>query len=351
MARRRIVVAGAGAMGASIAYHLALLGADDVVLCDVGEVASGATGKAMGGVRQQFSTAAEVRLAQASIGFFRELGAPFFHQVGYLFLATTEDGLARLRARAELQRGLGVPVEDVDAAEVARPAHRRRARRGDLPRGRRRRARPRPRASSSAAPPSAGWRCASTPTRARSTATCSSSRAAGGRAELLSPSCRSVRSCASSSTSARSTACRRRCRWSSRRRRRSTSAGATRACASRMREPTRALVERRGRRRGARRGRARASRAPLSAGRGRAGRARVGGPLRHDAGRASDHRPDRRRRLRRRRASAATASCSRRRSGARSPRSCSALEPTFDLTPYRLERFAGDEVFPEELVL
>ena len=27
------------------------------------------------------------------------------------------------------------------------------------------------------------------------------------------------------------------------------------------------------------------------------------------------------------------------------------LEPTFDLTPYRLERFAGDEVFPEELVL
>jgi sarcosine oxidase subunit beta len=105
-------------MGASIAYHLALLGADDVVLCDTGEVASGATGKAMGGVRQQFSTAAEVRLAQASIDFFRKLGTPFFYQVGYLFLATTEDGLARLRVRAELQRGLGVPVEEIDAAEV-----------------------------------------------------------------------------------------------------------------------------------------------------------------------------------------------------------------------------------------
>src|SRR5205085_3233152 len=67
---------------------------------------------------QQFSTEAEVRLAQASIAFFRELGAPFFFQVGYLFLATTAEGLARLRERAELQRGLGVPVEDVDAAEV-----------------------------------------------------------------------------------------------------------------------------------------------------------------------------------------------------------------------------------------
>jgi sarcosine oxidase subunit beta len=105
-------------MGASIAYHLSLLGADDVVLCDIGEVASGATGKAMGGVRQQFSTAAEVLLAKASIDFFKELGAPFFDQVGYLFLATSKAGLDRLRARAELQRGLGVPVEAVDAAEV-----------------------------------------------------------------------------------------------------------------------------------------------------------------------------------------------------------------------------------------
>ena len=52
----RLVVAGAGAVGASIAYHLALRGARNVVLADVGEIASGATGKAMGGVRQQFST-------------------------------------------------------------------------------------------------------------------------------------------------------------------------------------------------------------------------------------------------------------------------------------------------------
>jgi sarcosine oxidase, subunit beta len=105
-------------MGASIAFHLALLGADDVVLCDVGEIASGATSKAMGGVRQQFSTAPEVKLAQASIRFFEELGAPLFHQVGYLFFATTEDGLAQLGERAELQRRLGVPVEDVHASEV-----------------------------------------------------------------------------------------------------------------------------------------------------------------------------------------------------------------------------------------
>jgi sarcosine oxidase subunit beta len=107
----RIVVAGAGAAGASVAYQLALLGARDVVLADRAEVAGGATAKAMGGVRQQFSTAPEVALAQASIRFFEELGPPFFLQVGYVFLATSDAGLAELEQRVELQRALGVPVE------------------------------------------------------------------------------------------------------------------------------------------------------------------------------------------------------------------------------------------------
>lgn len=115
----RIVVAGAGAVGASIAYHLALRGAAaDVVLADVGTVAGGATGKAMGGVRQQFTTEAEVRLVQGSVPLFRELGAPLFERVGYLFLATTEPGLARLEERRAIQASLGVPVETVDAGFV-----------------------------------------------------------------------------------------------------------------------------------------------------------------------------------------------------------------------------------------
>jgi sarcosine oxidase, subunit beta len=115
----RLVVAGAGAIGASIAYHLALAGADEVVLADVGEITGGATGKAMGGVRQQFTTEAEVRLAQASVRLFEELGAPLFEQVGYLFLATSEQGLTELEARLEVQRELDVPVERVDASFVA----------------------------------------------------------------------------------------------------------------------------------------------------------------------------------------------------------------------------------------
>jgi sarcosine oxidase, subunit beta len=114
----RIVVAGAGAAGASVAYHLALLGARDVVLCDRGPVAGESTSRAMGGVRQQFSTAAEVRLAQESTRFFEELGPPYFQQVGYVFLATTADGRRALEERLRVQRELGVPVEPVDPSYV-----------------------------------------------------------------------------------------------------------------------------------------------------------------------------------------------------------------------------------------
>jgi sarcosine oxidase, subunit beta len=105
-------------VGASVAYHLAELGADDVVLADREHVAARATSKGMGGVRQQFSTEAEVRLAQASIDFFTSLGPECFLQVGYLFLAATEAGLAELEERRALQVELGVPVERVDPSFV-----------------------------------------------------------------------------------------------------------------------------------------------------------------------------------------------------------------------------------------
>jgi sarcosine oxidase subunit beta len=114
----RIVVAGSGAVGASIAYNLALLGADDVVVAERGELCGGSTSRALGGVRQQFSTAAEVVLARESIELLVSLGPAFFRQVGYVFLATTEDGLAELDERRALQNDLGVPVERVDPSVV-----------------------------------------------------------------------------------------------------------------------------------------------------------------------------------------------------------------------------------------
>jgi sarcosine oxidase subunit beta len=50
----RSVVIGGGAMGASIAYHLARAGVPDVVPVGRGELEPGSTSRAAGGVRAQF---------------------------------------------------------------------------------------------------------------------------------------------------------------------------------------------------------------------------------------------------------------------------------------------------------
>jgi sarcosine oxidase subunit beta len=119
------VVVGGGAMGASIAYHLAAAGAGRVVLLER-EVAlgTGSTGRCAGGFRIQFSSEINVRLSLASVGMIRSFteqhGLPLDVDVdGYLFLVRDEASWAGYRAAAAMQRSLGARVEELDAASVA----------------------------------------------------------------------------------------------------------------------------------------------------------------------------------------------------------------------------------------
>ena len=64
-----------------ITEGLLVLSPERMEISERAEIASGATGKAMGGFRQQFSTEAEVRLAQESAKLFRELGPPLFEAI------------------------------------------------------------------------------------------------------------------------------------------------------------------------------------------------------------------------------------------------------------------------------
>jgi glycine/D-amino acid oxidase-like deaminating enzyme len=103
-----IVIIGAGVMGLSIAYQLARRGLTDVVVIDRGYLAEGASGRNGGGIRQQWSTAMNVRLMQRSVAlckeFATELGVNvWFRQGGYLFLARTEREMRRLEKNVVLQ--------------------------------------------------------------------------------------------------------------------------------------------------------------------------------------------------------------------------------------------------------
>jgi len=110
-----IVIIGAGAIGASIAYHLARRGARDVVVLERDQVGAGSTSKAAGGIRVQFATPVEVEFSLRGIAFFKrfedEMGVPCdFHQEGYLFVVTDEPTLARFRTHVALQQSLGADV-------------------------------------------------------------------------------------------------------------------------------------------------------------------------------------------------------------------------------------------------
>ena len=115
-------------MGASVAYHLTRRGVTDVVLVERETLlGTGSTGRNAGGVRHQFSNAANIRLSIESIGFLErfadEVGQPIdFHQDGYLFLLSTPSSVETFRRNVALQRSLGVDVEWLDGEAAARLA-------------------------------------------------------------------------------------------------------------------------------------------------------------------------------------------------------------------------------------
>lgn len=122
-----VVIVGAGIIGGSIAFHL--LERDPrlrvVMLEKEAEPGTGATSKATGGVRFQFSTEANVRLTQLSYRYFTHaeeiLGSPVdFLRHGYLFVTTDAATLEQCRENVALQRGLGVPSELLGPEQIQR---------------------------------------------------------------------------------------------------------------------------------------------------------------------------------------------------------------------------------------
>jgi sarcosine oxidase subunit beta len=118
-----IVVIGAGAVGASIAYHLARRGQRDVVVLERDAVGAGTTSKAAGGIRAQFATETEIRFSLEGIGVFERFKDEFgtdigFTRIGYLFLISEEADLLGFERRMALQRGLGVDVRLITPDEA-----------------------------------------------------------------------------------------------------------------------------------------------------------------------------------------------------------------------------------------
>src|SRR3954454_792371 len=118
-----VVIVGAGAIGCSIAYYLALRGQTDIVVVERATIGAGSTSKAAGGIRAQFATELEIRFSLEGIALFKRFKDEFgvdigYTQDGYLFVVTDPAVLAKYERNVAFQNQFDVPSQIITPAEV-----------------------------------------------------------------------------------------------------------------------------------------------------------------------------------------------------------------------------------------
>lgn len=117
-----VVVIGAGVVGASVAFHLARLGAGRVLVLERNAVGNGTTAQSSGILRTHYSVRENVELARRSWDVFSHFAAYLddaeascgLVRCGYLIAAPQGDKQRALEASVAAQRGMGIAVEILD---------------------------------------------------------------------------------------------------------------------------------------------------------------------------------------------------------------------------------------------
>ena len=121
----RAVIIGGGAVGCSVAYHLARLGWADVVLLERRQLTCGTTWHAAGLITQLRATQSLTRLAKYGpellVALEEETGvATGFKQTGSLSIALTAERMEEMTRAASMACAFNVEVEVISLAEAAK---------------------------------------------------------------------------------------------------------------------------------------------------------------------------------------------------------------------------------------
>lgn len=118
----RVVVIGGGIIGLSIAYQLQTRNVD-VTVIEKSRIGAGATDRAAGGIRSQFTTPVSIQLSQHSKAIWNQFSHDFgvdigFQQPGYLYLARDETTLEQFQTVMDEHRTHDVPSKLLEPEEI-----------------------------------------------------------------------------------------------------------------------------------------------------------------------------------------------------------------------------------------
>ena len=121
--RARVVIIGGGVIGASVAYHLALMGWTDVLLLEQGQLSCGTTWHAAGLVGQLRATENGTRLVQYSTELYGRLEeetglSAGFRRCGGVTVARTHDRMVQLRRTAATAEAYQLDCELITPAQA-----------------------------------------------------------------------------------------------------------------------------------------------------------------------------------------------------------------------------------------
>lgn len=121
--KARAVIIGGGVSGCSVAYHLAKLGWEDVVLLERKQLTCGTTWHAAGLIGQLRPNQNITRLAKYSADLYVKLEeetgvATGMRQNGSITVALTEERREEILRQASLARAFGVDVHEVSPTDV-----------------------------------------------------------------------------------------------------------------------------------------------------------------------------------------------------------------------------------------
>lgn len=122
--RARVVIVGGGIIGCSVAYHLAQMGWQDIVLLERDQLTSGTTWHAAG-LMTTFGSTSEtsIEMRKYTRNLYARLEAETgqatgFAPVGFIEVAADEDRLEEYRRVAAFNRWCGIDVEEISPAQV-----------------------------------------------------------------------------------------------------------------------------------------------------------------------------------------------------------------------------------------